>query len=301
MLSRSLIAVALGASLAAFAPPALAADDPVVARVNGTEFHRSDVNKELSALPPQLQQMPVDTIYPQLLERMIDSKLVADQGRAEKIDQTDEYKNRVKATDERILTDITLRAKVKPLITDDKVRARYDAVMAKNKGEEEVRARHILVKTEAEAKDLIEQLGKGGDFAKLAAEKSTDKGSAANGGDLGYFTKASMVPAFADAAFAMKKGDVSKTPVKTEFGYHVIKVEDRRTAPPVPFDKVKPQIEAALADEMANEYVDGLKKKAKIERFDLNGGPLKPEAAPAAAPPTAPAATPAPAAPADKK
>jgi peptidyl-prolyl cis-trans isomerase C len=274
------ISLVLAATMAA--APAFAAS-PVVARVNGYEFNREDVNKELSALPPQLQSMPLENIYPQLLERMIDSKLVADEGKVQKFDQTDEYKDRVKRTNERILTDITLRTKVKPQVTDDKLKARYDTLVSKAKNEEELKARHILVKTEAEAKALIEQLGKGGDFAKLATEKSTDKGSATNGGDLGYFTKASMVPAFAEAAFAMKNGEVSKTPVKTDFGYHVIKVEDRRKVTPVAFDKVKPQIEAQVADEIANQYVDGLKKKAKIERFNLDGSPMK-EAAPAAAP-----------------
>jgi peptidyl-prolyl cis-trans isomerase C len=213
---------------------------------------------------------------------MIDAKLVVDAGKAEKFDQTEEYKDRVKRQNDRILTDITLRTKVKPQVTDDKLRARYDSLVSKAKNEEEVRARHILVATEAEAKDVIAQLGKGGDFAKIATAKSTDKGSATQGGDLGYFTKSAMVPAFADAAFGMKKGEVSKTPVKSDFGYHVIKVEDRRKMTPVPFDKVKPQLEAQVADEIANQYVDGLKKKAKIERFNLDGSPMK-EATPTAA------------------
>jgi len=273
-----LVPLALAAIVTA--TPALA--DAVVARVNNFEIRREDVNKELTALPPQLQSMPVENIYPQLLERMIDSKLVADEGRAEKFDQTPEYKDRVARTNERILTDITLRTKVKPQVTDDKLKARYDTLVSKAKGEEELKARHILVKTEAEAKEIIEQLNKGGDFEKIAKEKSTDKGSATNGGDLGYFTKGSMVPAFAEAAFNMKNGEVSKTPVKTDFGFHVIKVEDRRKVTPVAFDKVKPQIEAQVADEIANQYVDGLKKKAKIERFNLDGSPMK--ATPASAP-----------------
>jgi peptidyl-prolyl cis-trans isomerase C len=297
LISRTVLALAITLPMAA-----LAADDPVVARVNGFEFHKSDVTREMAALPPQLQSMPMEQIYPQMIERMVDSKLVADEGRAQKIDQSAEYKERVARTDERILTDITLRSKIKPMVSDDKVRARYDSVVAKMKNEEEVRARHILVKTEAEAKAIIDQLNKGGDFAKIAGEKSTDKGSAANGGDLGFFNKGSMVPAFADAAFAMKKGEVSKAPVKTEFGFHVIKLEDRRTAPAPAFDKVKTQIEAQLADEMANEYVDSLKKKAKVEIFSIDGTPMKIPAVgtPPAAVGAAPAA-PAPVAPAPKK
>lgn len=301
---KSLKAALLLAALALpLMVPALARaeDDPVVARVNGQEIHRSDVTRELAGLPPQLQQVPVEQIYPQLLERMIDAKLLVAEGYAQKVNETEDYKQRVKHADERILTDMTLKSKVKPMVTDEKIKARYDALVAKAKPEDEVRARHILVKTEKEAQDVIAQLNKGGDFAKIAAEKSTDTGSAKQGGDLGYFTQGVMVPAFAKAAFAMKPGDVTKTPVKTEFGYHVIKVEDRRKAAPPPLDKVKPQIEAQIGEEMANEYVEGLKKNVKIERFGLDGKPMKDDAAAAApaageaAPAPAPAPTPAPA------
>ncbi len=268
---------AAGLAVLALAVPlsAPAAEDPVVARVNGHEFRKSDVDRELASLPPRLQSMPLASIYPQLLERMIDAYLVAEQGRAEKLDQTRDYRNRVARAKERILTDITLRARIKPQVTEAKAKKRYDEVVGKQKGEEEVRARHILVKTEKEAKDLIAQIRKGGDFAKLAAEKSTDKGSAAQGGDLGYFAKGAMVPAFAKAAFAAKKNEVVAKPVKTEFGWHVIKVEDRRKAKPVPFERVEGQIKAQIADDLANKYVEGLKKKAKIERFGLDGKPMK--------------------------
>lgn len=263
---------------------ARAESDPVVARVNNEEIKKSDVMREMAGLPPQLQQIPLENLFPQLLERMIDSKLLLAEGRAQKLDESDDYKKRVANAQERILSDITLRSKVKPMVTEEKIKARYDAIVAKSKPEEEVHARHILLKTEKEAQDVIAELGKGGDFAKIAEAKSTDTGSAKQGGDLGYFTKGAMVPAFANAAFAMKAGDVSKVPVKTEFGFHVIKVEDKRKAEPVKLDKVKAQVEAQVAEEAANEYVESLKKGVKIERFDLNGKPLvekKEEAKPA--------------------
>jgi peptidyl-prolyl cis-trans isomerase C len=272
MFSRKFLAImALGLAVAA---PAFAADDPVVARVDGQEIHKTDVNREMAALPAQLQQVPVEQIYPQLLERMIDAKILVKEAKAQKMDQSEDFKQRLARTEERILTDMVLREKVKPLITDAKLKARYDAIVSKSKPEEEVKARHILVKDEAAAKEIITQLDKGGDFAKIAAEKSTDKGSAANGGDLGYFAKSSMVPAFANAAFGMKNGETSKTPVKTEFGYHIIKVEDRRKAQPVAMEKVKPQLEAQVAEELANEYVEGLRKNVKIEKFNLDGTPF---------------------------
>lgn len=267
-----LTSVLLSAFLAPF--PAIAEDDVVVARVNGSEIHKSDVMHELASLPPQLQQIPVDQIYPQLLDRMIDAKLLLAEGYAAKVNETPDFKDRMKRAEERIITDLTLREKIKPMVTDDKIKAMYDGIVKASPAEEEVKARHILVKTEKEAKDIIEQLGKGGDFNKLAAEKSTDKASAEQGGDLGYFTKKTMVKPFADAAFAMKVGDYSKTPVKSDFGYHVIKVEDKRQAKPVELEKVKPQLEAKLSDQAANDYVEGIKKKAKIERFGLDGKPL---------------------------
>lgn len=282
-------AIAAGILLSVFALPAFAEDDLVVARVNGTEIHKSDVMRELAALPPQLQQVPVEQIYPQLLDRMIDAKILIAQGYTLKLNETPDFKERLKHAEERILTDLTLREKIKPLITDDKVKALYDQIVKSSPPEDEVKARHILVKTEKEAKDIIEQLNKGGDFNKLAAEKSTDKASAEQGGDLGYFVKKAMVKPFADAAFAMKAGEYTKTPVKSDFGYHVIKVEDKRKAEPVSLDKIKPQLEGKLADQLANEYVDGIRKDAKIERFGLDGKPLV--EAPAAAP--APAAVPA--------
>lgn len=271
---RGSVAALLLAFTLGFVPQARAEDDPVIARVNGQEIHRSDVMREMSGLPPQLQQIPLENLYPQLLERMIDGKLLMAEGLAQKVNESEDYKKRVKNAEERILTDMTLRSKVKPLVTDDKVKARYDAIVAKSKPEEEVRARHILVKTEKEAQDIIAELGKGGDFAKLAESKSTDTGSAKQGGDLGFFTKGVMVPAFAKAAFEMKPGEVSKAPVKTEFGFHVIKVEDKRKAEPVKLEKVRAQLEAQVAEEAANDYVEGLKKGVKIERFALDGKPL---------------------------
>lgn len=280
-----LTGVLLSGFFAAFlAPfPAIAEDDVVVAKVNGAEIHKSDVMRELAALPPQLQQVPVDQIYPQLLDRMIDAKLLLAEGYAAKVNESAEFKERSKRAEERIITDLTLRDKIKPMVTDAKIKTLYDDIVKKSPVEEEVKARHILVANEKDAKDIIEQLNKGGDFNKLASEKSTDSVSAKEGGDLGYFTKKTMVPAFADAAFALKPGEYTKTPVKSEFGYHVIKVEDKRKAEPVKLEKVKAQLEAKLNDEMANEYVEGIKKKAKIERFGLDGKPIvdaKPEVAP---------------------
>ena len=167
--------------------------------------------------------------------------------------------------------------------------------------EEEVHARHILVSTEDEAKALIAELKKGAAFDKLAKEKSTDKASGAEGGDLGWFKKSDMVKEFADAAFGLKKGELSETPIKTQFGYHIIQIDDRRTAPPPALEELSDQIREELAREAVAAQLDKLRAGAKIEKFNMDGS--KAEAAPAApAKPAAPAATPAkPAAPAAPK
>lgn len=265
------------------AAAAHAETDRVVARVGGQEIHLSEVTQELANLPPQVQQLPLDKIYPQLLEEMIDAKLLIAQAHADKLEDSPEFKERIASLQQRVLTELELKNKVKPMLTDEALKAEYDKLVAAQKkpAGDEVRARHILVKTEKEAQEILAQLAKGGDFAKIAAAKSADQGSAKQGGDLGFFTRDQMVPAFAEAAFAMKVGETSKAPVKTDFGYHIIKIEDRRKASPPPappaFDKVKPELENFVGKRLAAEYLETLKKGAKIERFNRDGSPLKEE------------------------
>jgi peptidyl-prolyl cis-trans isomerase C len=161
---------------------------------------------------------------------------------------------------------------------------------------EEINARHILVKTEAEAKQIIGRLEHGGDFAKLAKDKSIDPAGKESGGDLGWFTKDQMVPEFANAAFALKKGEFTKTPVKTRFGWHIIKLVDRRAAPPPAFEEAKRQIAAKEESEAIASKVKELRAAAKIEILGADGKPIQPDAASAA-----PAASSEPVTPAKKK
>ena len=148
--------------------------------------------------------------------------------------------------------------------------------------EQEVHARHILVATEGEAKDIEAQLKNGADFATLAKEKSKDPG-AAEGGDLGYFTKEQMVPEFAEAAFKLDKGQISD-PVKTQFGWHVIQVLDKRTKPTPTYDQVKTQLQNYVARRAQADLVDNLRKSATIERFDQPAGQSSPSTLNPAAP-----------------
>lgn len=249
------------------------ASDPVVARVNATEIHRSDLAAALTTMPPQVQQMQMSQIYPLLLDRMVDMKLLAAAGRAAGLANDPAVKRQVAEAEDHAIQQAYLDSKVKQQITDDSLRKKYQEELNSNPPEEEVHARHILVASEADAKAIITQLQKGADFATLAKQKSTD-GSAREGGDLGFFTHDEIVPEFADAAFAMKPGEISKTPVKTQFGYHVIKVEERRKQEAPSFDDAKDEIAGQLQQELTQSVVKDLQAKAKVERFDIDGKPM---------------------------
>ncbi len=179
--------------------------DPVVAKVNAIEIRRSDVLLALKGLPPQIQQAPAAQIYPLLLERMIDSKLVASAARTQKLQDDPAVKRQVAEYEDRVIQQAYLDKAVKAKVSDDVLKKKYDAFIKENPPQEEVRARHILVKTEKEANDALAEIKKGADFATVAKSKSTD-GSARDGGDLGYFSRGDMVAEFSDAAFAMKPG-----------------------------------------------------------------------------------------------
>lgn len=283
-MSKMLRITALALALGAVALPVYADDkaavpavpaDPVVATVNGDAIHRSDIAHELQGLGPQAQQIPLDKIYPQLLQKLIVTKLVAAQGYAANLQNSKEVKDRLKAAEVQMVADAYVSSTITPKITDEKIKARYDELAAKYKPEDEVKASHILVKTEAEANDIIKQLKSGGDFAKIAADKSIDTSSMKQGGDLGYFKRGDMVPQFSDAAFGMKTGEVSDKPVKTSFGYHVIKVEDRRKSAAPPLADVKDQITNQIGQELVAQMVKDLQAKAKIEKFNPDGTPMK--------------------------
>ena len=281
-MSKMLRVAALALALGALALPVVAEDkapavsgDPVVAKVNGDPILRSEVVRELQSMGSAASQIPPQMLYPQLLEKAIVTKMVSAKGYAEKLQNDKEVKDRLKDAEAQIVADVYIRKTVQPKITEDKIKARYDELSAKFKPEDEVRARHILVPTEAEADELLKKIKGGEDFAKLATEKSKDSGSAKQGGDLGYFPRSAMVKPFAEAAFGMKVGDISDKPVKSDFGYHVIKIEDRRKSSPPPMAEVKDQIMNQVGQEMVSSMIKDMQAKAKIERFALDGSPLK--------------------------
>lgn len=257
----------------AAAPAASLADDPIVARVNGKEFRRTDVLALLRELDPQLQQAPLQQIYPQLVDQLVQAHLVTEAGYKAKLQDSAEVKARLKQAEEQIVQQAWLKIEIDKRMSPDKIKASYDKWVKENPPQDEIHASHILVKTKEEAEAIIKQLKGGADFAKLADEKGTD-GTKGRGGDLGYFAKEQMVKPFADAAFAMKVGEVSPTPVQTEFGFHVIKVTDKRKQVPPTLEQATPQLRQVVAQDIAEEVLKGLEKTAKVEKFNIDGTPL---------------------------
>jgi peptidyl-prolyl cis-trans isomerase C len=279
------------------AQPNTVVKDPVVATINGQPIRLSELEVAQQALPPQYRNMPLQAVFPALLDRIIDSKLVVADGRKNKVTDDAAFKKRMAFVEDQILQDFWLQREIAKRVTPEKMQQRYQERLKATPAEEEVHARHILVATEDEAKALIADLKKGGAFDKLAKEKSTDKASGAEGGDLGWFKKTDMVKEFADAAFALKKGELTDAPVKTQFGYHVIKLEDRRQAPPPTFEELSDQIREELARETVTQILDQLRAGAKIEKFNIDGSKPEPQAAKPATPGAPAPAAPAPATP----
>jgi len=269
-LSAALVAIILAGQ------PALAAEktadnaDKLVAVVNGFEIMLSDVMRERRQLPPQAQSYPLAALFDFMIANIINSHLVA--AEAKKIGLADDkaVKRRLLSIQDQILERELVDRQIEPKITDEKLKQRYQAFLKENPASDEVRARHILVKTEADARGLIKRAKDGENFAKLAQKHSTGPSGKA-GGDLGYFTAERMVPAFSRAAFDAKPGTVVGKPVKTQFGWHVIKVEDRRAAAQPSFDETKEKLSAEMRQELSNELTTRLRKSAKIEIFGLDG------------------------------
>jgi peptidyl-prolyl cis-trans isomerase C len=252
-------------ALALLAGPARA-DDKVLAKVNGSEIKQSDVALAEEELGPSLAQMDPSTKEENVLAFLIDMKIVAKAAEDKKIGDGDDFKKRLAFTRNRLLMDSLLASEGKAATTDDAMKKVYEDASKQISGEQEVHARHILVETEDEAKAVEEELKKGADFAELAKKKSKDPG-ASDGGDLGFFTKDQMVPEFSNVAFALEPGKVSD-PVKTQFGWHVIKVEEKRNRKAPDFDQVKSQIETYVTRKAQADYVSKLREAAKVERMD---------------------------------
>jgi peptidyl-prolyl cis-trans isomerase C len=264
---RALGALAFAALLSTPSGVAWAQDkDPVVARANGVDIRESDLAFAEEEIGGNIPAMPPDQKRDYLINYLVDVVVLSQAAEQQKLADRPEVKHRLTFDRNRLLMEALLQDTGKAALSDAAEHQVYDEAIKQVKGEEEVHARHILVPTEDEAKAILAQLKGGADFATLAKEKSKDPG-ASEGGDLGYFTKDQMVPEFAEVAFKLDKGQISD-PVKTQFGWHIIKVEDRRTKPTPTFEQVKPQLENYVAHRAQAQFVDNLRKSATIERLD---------------------------------
>ena len=240
--------------------------DQVVARVNGVDIKASDLAIAEEDIGANVAQMPAESRREYLATYLTDMTLVAKAAEAKKLGDSDDFKQRLAYYRSKILMDLLLQSEAKAAVSDAAMHQLYDEAAKQMAGQQEVRARHILVKTEDEAKAIVAELKKGADFAELARQKSTDPG-ASEGGDLGYFPKDEMVPEFADAAFKLEKGQISE-PVHTRFGWHIIKVEDKRERQVPAFDQVRDQLATHLVRKAQAELITKLRADAKVERLE---------------------------------
>ncbi len=251
--------------------------NPVVAKLGAEEITRQEVVGFMQKMPSQMQQLPIEQLFPIAMEQVINTKIVEEKAKSVNLDQDPEVKKQMELAKEQIVRTVFIQNKINEKLTDDRLQKAYDDYVAKFKKEEEVKASHILVDDEAKAREIIAKLIETGDFSTLAKENSKDA-TAANGGDLGYFLKGDVVPEFAEAAFAMEPGTYTKDPVKTQFGYHIIRVEDKRIREPAPLDQVKQFLEADLRRQILDEVLQAWRDDMDIERFNINGEKVEPAA-----------------------
>jgi peptidyl-prolyl cis-trans isomerase C len=249
--------------------------DPVLAKVNGQPIHLSEVKAAAETLPPQARAMPPQQLYPMLLEQLVDAQALVVEAKKTGLDKDPDVQRTIRLTEDRTLASALLNKVVRPQVSEEALKARYDQEYAGKPGETEVHARHILVPDEATAKKIIADLKKGGDFAALSKQYSKDPGAAQQGGDLGFFKKTDMVPEFATVAFALKDNEVSPTPVKTQFGWHVIETLEHRTSQPPSFEQARDELRQQVAQAAVQKEVAQARGDVKVERFNPDGSTAK--------------------------
>lgn len=279
---RSLFAAGFGLALMAGAQAAVVGSaaaqtlesDAVAAQVGDGAITLGEVQRAFNGLPAQIQAQGFGAIYPVLLERMIQQEVLIQRGRAAGLAEDPEVRERVDALRDQVIHDVYLSRKVEEEVSQAALQAEYDRFLAENPPREETKARHILVDNEDAARALIQQITDGADFATLAQENSQGP-TGANGGDLGWFGRGQMVKSFEDAAFGLQPNQFTADPIQTQFGWHVILVEDRRTVPAPSFDEMRPRLLEALGQEVAFEIANRMVDEAAVQRFDLDGQPIE--------------------------
>ncbi|MDB5315694.1 MAG: peptidylprolyl isomerase [Rhodospirillales bacterium] len=254
--------------------PATTPPDPVVARVDGEPVLLSEVTAMARTLPEELRNAPPQQVYPLIVDQIVTTRAIVAAARRAGLDRDPEVRARIRRAEEQELAQALIAREIASRVDEAAVRARYDREIAARPAEEEVHARHILVPTEAEAREALREVQGGADFAAAASRRSSGPG-AREGGDLGFFKRGDLVPAFAEAAFALQPGQVSAAPVQTNFGWHIIRVEERRRAAAPPFEEARDAIRQQMFEGEVNAFVERIRGAAQVERFNLDGGPVR--------------------------
>lgn len=241
--------------------PTFSSKKEIVALINGKEVSLNDIKKFASTIP-QLAELPFEMVYPQLLETMINTKVLLTAAEEAHIQDDPNIKRNIELARDQILSQSYLMKKLEAMMTDEKLKELYDTEIKSYTPQEEIKARHILLGSKKEADDILIQLKAGADFETLANTKSLDTEN--KGGELGYFTKSMMIPEFGEAVFELKKGQLS-APIKTPFGYHVVLVEDKRLASPPEFEDVKEQLKQTFMDQNAKNIIAQEREKMKVK------------------------------------
>jgi len=247
--------------------------DPIVASVEGRPIYLSDLGRAERGLPENLRSVPFDALYPVLLDRMVDHEALVMRAKQRGLEDNPVVKKQIQDATERVLEGAILALDAAPKVTEEAIKARYNQLYANHPATEEVRARHILVTTEAEAKDLIAQLKKGADFATLAKQTSKDP-DGQKGGDLGFFRREQVWPGFADVAFALQPGQVADQPIHNEFGWHVIKVEERRLVAPPSYPDVREALREELMQDAVRQVVAQGRAQLTIHKWNVDGSSM---------------------------
>ena len=279
--SVRLAAFSLLLGLMALAPlaPAAAQEEQtdrgqrLVATVDGQEIRQADVSAFVANLPPQTQQLPREQLFPLVLQELINTKILVKLARRDGLDKAPEFERQINSAAEQILRQVFLEQLSETALSAEAIQKYYDENIASAEGDVEVRARHILLETEEEALAVVEEIKSGANFEQLARDRSTGP-SAPAGGDLGYFARDAMVAPFAEAAFALAAGEVSE-PVQTRFGWHVIKVEDRRETAPPPLEQVRDDISRQLFRQVVESAISDERENSQVVLYDSLGNPLE--------------------------
>ena len=259
------LVLAGGLVMAAPVPNAFSQERILVAKLNGEDIYLDEVLRLVEKLPEEIRQQPLETYFDRLIDDIVDSRLAAAAGNEAGLTNDERVIEQMSIAAQRVLAEAWINSELRKSITDEAVQQAYDIFVADEQSRHEVRARHILVKEKAEAEAVIAELQGGADFAELAKKRSTGP-SGPNGGDLGYFPRGAMVPAFENAAFALEAGNFTQTPVQTQFGWHIILVEEKRIAEAPTIEELAPQLRQNLISQNLGRLLDSLRTNARIER-----------------------------------